>query len=397
MKPRLRPVLPTLKPGVVGRAKPSSALPFPLGSDRSQLWYLGRNAIYAALGELDLRAGDPVLVPSYTNGVEVAALAARGLAVHQVQVTADFQLDLDDLERQLVRTRARLVVAIQYLGFPKPLKEVARLCRVFEAKLLEDCALSFLSTHPDGTPAGLEGDFAIFSVYKTLPVPDGAALVVNDPTLRLPPPPQEPALASSVSGIGRLLLNGARSGGIGGQVAAAGLDAARRLASLAFSRAGVERTAAGSMRFETKRLAWGASKFTQAILPRLDYAQIFSQRRANFVRLREKLADVPTFFETLPAGACPLFYPVIVSDKKRVMSYLAEKGIETVDFWSTWHASAPPEGFPKIAKLRQSVVELPCLQDLDEEDMDFIAAAVRESLAPARSRVFVPETAPATA
>lgn len=397
MKPRLRPVLPTLKPGVAGRSRPSSALPFPLGSPRSQLWYLGRNAIYAALGELDLRAGDPVLVPSYTNGVEVAALAARGLAVHQVQVTPDLQLDLDDLERQLIRTRARLVVAIQYLGFPKPLKEVVRLCRVFDAKLLEDCALSFLSAHPDGTPAGMEGDFSIFSVYKTLPVPDGAVLVVNDPTLRLPPEPQEPALSSSVSGIGRLVLAGARSGGWAGQVAAGGLDAARRIASLAFSRAGVERTAAGSMRFETRRLGWGASRFTRALLPRLDYAQIIAQRRANFVRLRERLADVPTLFETLPAGACPLFYPVIVSGKKRVMAHLAQKGIETVDFWSTWHAAAPPHAFPDVARLRASVVELPCLQDLDESDMDFIAGAVRESLAPARNKVFVPDATPQTA
>lgn len=397
MKPRLRPVLPTLKPGVVGRAKPASSLPFPLASPRSQLWYLGRNAIYAALGELDLRAGDAVLVPSYTNGVEVAALAARGLAVHQVQITPDFQLDLDDLERQLVRTRARLVLAIQYLGFPKPLKEVVRLCRVFDAKVLEDCALSFLSAHPDGTPAGLEGDFAIFSVYKTLPVPDGAALVVNDHGLRLPPEPKEPASSSSVSGIGRLLLSGARSGGIAGQVAAAGLDAARRLASLAFSRAGVERTAAGSMRFETKRLAWGASRFTRRILPRLDYEQIVAQRRANFLRLRERLSDVPTFFETLPAGACPLFYPVIVSDKQRVMARLAGKGIETVDFWSTWHAAAPPDAFPNVARLRTSVVELPCLQDLGEPDMDFIAASLREALAPSRNKAFVPEAAPATA
>lgn len=387
---KLRPVLPTLGPTTLGvrRSKP---LPFPLESPRHQLWYLGRNAIYAALGALDLHPGDPVIVPSYTNGVEVAALAARGLVIHQVRIsTADFRIDRNHLEELLGRAKAKLVLAIQYLGFPDDVEDIARMCREYDAILLEDCALSFLAKHPDGRWAGTTGDLAIFSVYKTLPAPDGAALVVNAAGIGMPGAPREPELASSLSGIGRLVLAGARSGGFAGQLAAAGLDAARKMAAKGFDRAGVERTAAGSMRFESKRLAWGASRFTRAILPRLDYHRIVDARRRNFLRLRARLGDVPTFFQTLPDGACPLFYPIIVPDKNRVIRALAAKNVETVDFWSTWHAAAPPDGFPEIARLRRSVVELPCLQDLDEYDMDVIAKAVTAALAPSRDRVSVP-------
>lgn len=392
---KLRPVLPTLGLTTVGRKRPTEELPFPLASPRHQLWYLGRNAIYGALGEMGLIAGDAVIVPSYTNGVEVAALAARGLAVHQVRIGPDFGLDPNSLEETLVRTRARLVLAIQYLGFPVDLTEVAALCKKHDAILFEDCALSFLAKHPDGRDAGSTGDVAIFSVYKTLPVADGAALVVNTTNFSLPPTPTEPDMASAASGIGRLLLAGARTGGGAAWVASAALNAARRAAALAFSRAGVERTAAGSMRFESKRLPWGASRFTRAILPRLDYAQIVEQRRRNFVRLRERLADVPTFFRTLPAGACPLFYPVVVPDKKRVIDVLGARGIETVDFWSTWHPAAPPDGFPEVTRLRGGVVELPCLQDLDENDMDVVADAVVDALGASRSQVAVPALATA--
>lgn len=390
---RRRPVLPTLGLGTVGRRRALGTLPFPLASPRHQLWYLGRNAMYAAVGETGLAAGDPVIVPSYTNGVEVAALAARGLVIHQVPLGADFGFDLDTLERTLRRARARLVLAIQYLGFPVDLTEVAALCRRHGALLFEDCALSFLARHPDGRPAGSTGDMAVFSVYKTLPVADGAALVVNAPEISLPGPPSEPDLASSVSGLGRLLLAGARTRGGAARLAGVALGVARRAAALAFSKAGVERTAAGSMRFESRRLPWGASRFTRTLLPRLDYASIVNGRRRNFLRLRQRLAEVPTFFRSLPAGACPLFYPVIVADKRRLIDVLGSRGIETVDFWSTWHPAAPPDAFPEIARLRRSVVELPCLQDLDEADMDVIAAAVLDALGASRNRVAAPALA----
>lgn len=387
---KLRPVLPTIRPGTLGRRQPPARLPFPLGATKHQLWYLGRNALYAALGELGLKQGDPVIVPSYTNGVEVAAIAARGLAVHQVRIGADFALDLDHLEETFRRTHARMVLAIQYLGFPSDLTEVAMLCRRHDAVLFEDCALSFLARHPDGRPAGSTGDLAIFSVYKTLPVPDGAALVVNAARIGMPPPPSEPDLASSASGIGRILLSGAQMGGLVSRTAGAALTGVRRVAAAAFSRAGVERTAAGSMRFETKRLPWGASRFTRAILPRLDYAAVVERRRRNYLRLRERLPEVGTFFPTLPAGACPLAYPLVVPDKARLIRALTARSIESVDLWSTWHAAAPPDDFPEIARLRRSVVELPCLQDLDEDDMDVISDVVRDALGRSRNRIAVP-------
>lgn len=378
---KLRPVLPTLRPEVLSlRPAPQATLPFPLGRPRTQLWYLGRNAIYAALEALGLEEGESVIVPSYTNGVEVAAIAARGLVPRQVRVRSDFSIDVDDLDRLLEETGARLVLAVHYLGFAQPIDAIMAVARRHGARVFEDCALSFLARFPDGRPVGSVGDLAVYSVYKTLPVPDGALLVVNDPSIPMPKAPLDPQMASSVSGLGRLVLNGARMGGPLGQGAASALDLSRRAAAAAFARAKVERTAAGSMRFETKRLPWGASRFTRAILPRLDYAAIVERRRRNFLRLRERLADVPTFFDHLPAGACPLFYPVIVEDKEAVMRHLATRNIETVNFWSTWHPSTPPDAFPEIAHLRAHVVELPCLQDLDERDMDVIAGAVLEAI-----------------
>lgn len=378
---KLRPVLPTLRPGTLSLGvTPPEDLPFPLNAKRVQLWYLGRNAIYAALGALGMKPGETVLVPSYTNGVEVAAIAARRLNVVQVRIKPDFTLDLEDLDEKLRVTRAKLVLAIHYLGFTQPIDAIMTIARRHGARVFEDCALSFLAKLPDGRPVGSVGDLAIYSLYKTLPVPDGAALVINDPSIPDPVAPQEPDLSSSMSGVGRLALNGARSGGLTGQSAALALELARRGAGWWFQRKKYVRTAAGSMKFETHRLPWGASRFTRAILPRLDYASIALRRRKNFLRLRERLASVPTFFKTLPAGACPLFYPILVEDKDAMMHSLSARGIESVNFWSTWDPSAPPHDYPEIAWLRSHCVEIPCLQDLGPDDMDFIADMVLDSL-----------------
>ena len=395
---KLHPVLPTLRAGTVAvKPAPQAQLPFPLNltNGRTQLWYLGRNAIYAALGILDLKEGDTVLVPSYTNGVEVAAIVARGLKVHQVRIKPDFTMDLDDLDRAFGETKSKLVLAIHYLGFAQPIDGVMTIARKHGARVFEDCALSFLAKQPDGRPVGSVGDLAIYSVYKTLPVPDGAILVVNDPTLKMPEAPVEPDAASSVSGVGRLVMNGARMGGVLGQGAAMALDMARRTAASLMNRAKVERTAAGSMKFETKRLPWGASRFTRSILPRLDYEQIVAQRRANFLHQRNRLAFVPTFYKELPEGACPLFYPIIVDDKQAMMDGLNARGIENVNFWSTWDPATPPYEFPEIGYLRQHVVEIPCLQDLDLAGMDRICDAVLAILARKTERAVAPDLVPA--
>ena len=57
---------------------------------------------------------------------------------------------------------------------------LAELCRRRNMRLVEDCALALLSA--DGSlPLGTAGDWAVFCLYKTLPLPNGALLVQNTP------------------------------------------------------------------------------------------------------------------------------------------------------------------------------------------------------------------------
>src|SRR5258706_13697702 len=61
--------------------------------------------------------------------------------------------------------------------------ELTDLCRRREMLLVEDCALSLLSETAYGGALGSFGQWSVFCLYKTLPLPNGALLVQNEQRL----------------------------------------------------------------------------------------------------------------------------------------------------------------------------------------------------------------------
>src|SRR5829696_8995461 len=160
--------------------KPASkpAACFPFNAPRLS-FYRARNAIYHLFRELQaLTPSLTVLVPDYNSGNEVLALQAAGATVHFYRIGRDMQPDIEDVERLCKRHDPDVLYVIHYLGWPQPLSALAALCQQRSMLLVEDCALSLLS-EPDGQPLGSTGDWSIFCLYKTLPVPNGALLVQN--------------------------------------------------------------------------------------------------------------------------------------------------------------------------------------------------------------------------
>ena len=61
-----------------------------------------------------------------------------------------------------------------------------------------------------------------------------------------------------------------------------------------------------------------------------------------------------------------------------MLARLAARGIEAVDFWRVGHPAVPPGTFPEVDRMRQTILEIPCHQDLSPGTIDRIAAAVIE-------------------
>ena len=63
------------------------------------------------------------------------------------------------------------------------------------------------------------------------------------------------------------------------------------------------------------------------------------------------------------------------------------RGIEAVDLWREGHRACDPLEFPEATRLRTSVVEVPCHQDLTLPTLERVARAIRHvlSMEPPRS------------
>lgn len=371
------PALPTLWPGMLSPLAPVRPPPFPFGAPRVTHYYLARNAVWHGARLLGL-AGREVLVPAYHHGVEVGALAHAGAVPVFVRVDARMRLDLEDLEAR-IGPRTRALYVIHYAGFAQPMDEINGIARRRGLLVVEDCALSLLAA--EGTrPLGSTGHLGVFCFYKTLPVPNGGALVVNDPAIAGSVPRPDPApLASTLShATGALLANAALRLGAPGEALRAGV---RRGYALARGASGLAPISTGTMSFDPATKDLGMSGVSEAIARRCDPDAVVAARRRNYFLVLGRLRDrVPPVFSELPAGAAPLFYPLLCDDKAAVQARLAARGIETVDFWREGHALCPVGEFPEVDALRRRVLELPIHQDLDAGDVAHVARCAREAL-----------------
>jgi dTDP-4-amino-4,6-dideoxygalactose transaminase len=371
------PSLPTLWPGMLSPLAADRPAPFPFGAPRVTRFYLARNAVYHGARLLGLQ-GREVLVPAYHHGVEVGALAAAGAVPRFVRVDGRMRLDLEDLEAGIGR-RTGAIYVIHYAGFAQPMDDVNALAHRHGLPVIEDVALSLLAAE-GSRPLGSTGTLGIFCFYKTLPVPNGGALVVNDPDVKgeVAAPHGAPLVSTLSHATGSLLANAAfRLGEVGEAIR----TVARRTYAFVRGTSGLHPISTGTPVFDPRAVDLGMSGLSAAIARHLDADAIVAARRRNYFLLLGRLRDrVPPVFPELPAGACPLFYPLLCEDKRSVAARLSARGVETVDFWRYGHPLCPEERFPEVQGLRRRVLEIPVHQDLTADDVAYVARAVREAL-----------------
>ncbi len=371
------PSLPTLDPFLVLRPPQTPWRRWPgLEGGGAQLFYLARAGVFRAIRHFLGGGPGVVLMPAYHHGVEVEAVRAAGATVRFYRVDAEMRVDLDDVRARLEAPDVRVLYLTHYAGFAQPVAEVAALARARGVPLFEDCALSLFSHTPEGVPLGATGDAACYCLYKTLPLPHGGLLRAPESALATPGEP--PPLLSTLHHAAGLFLADLelRAPGIGRGVRALARGLARRTVDTV-----VETVKTGTMHLDPRELELGASALVEHLASRFEPEDIIARRRANFIRLAEAIGDVvPVVGAPLAPGVCPLFVPVRVADKPRLHRALTARGIDAIDFWSTGDPAASGDAFPEVARLRREILELPCHQALDDDDVDLVAAAVREEL-----------------
>jgi CelD/BcsL family acetyltransferase involved in cellulose biosynthesis len=343
-------VWPPLPPAAAAR-RPVARLPFPLAEPGCTLLAKGRHALYAGARALGL-SGE-VLVPAYCHGSEVEALVRAGLEPRWYAGGPALEPDEDELEG-LLGPHTRALHVTHYLGFPQDGGRWRRWCDERGLVLIEDGAQSWLAETPDG-PVGSFAHLAIVCLYKSVGVPDGAALLVE----------AEPE-AGAPAGSGAAVAARKAAAWVAGRSALAGTLVSRR-----DRRPGEDDLSLGEWRS-------GPSAATRVLLPRLARPEVAPARRAAYEALLEELGErVPRPFDSLPAGASPFAFPLETEEKDALLDRLAARGVNALDLWSQTPPHPGADGFPEVDRRRRTTVCLPSHQELGPEGVEHVLRAVR--------------------
>jgi dTDP-4-amino-4,6-dideoxygalactose transaminase len=278
-----------------------------------------------------------------------------------------------------------VIYVIHYFGFAQALEPVVELCRNKGLYLVEDCALSLL-TEVGGRRIGTQGDLAIYNFPKVLPVPDGGALVVNNPELQGGAwTERTPGMVSIMGNLSRLFR----------QSLLRGLPevVVRRLFATLRGSAESQASRAGESRPEMPRSYYFGSamrdrKISAAsrwLMARMDFAEIRLRRRLNYSLLLKQLSQTPGvqfLFDDLPAGVCPLCLPILVRGARQMARKLTAMSIPAIPWWKGYHRSFPDAGgFEEAGYLKDNMLALPIHQQLDARAVEFVGEKVRECMA----------------
>jgi len=338
-------------------------------------FYRARNAIFHLFRALKSQNDHvTVLVPDYNSGNEILALEAAGADLRYFPVGHDGQINVAEIDRLCEIHRPDVLYVIHYLGWPQPIRQLADLATRRGLWLVEDCALALLSDC--GTqPLGSFGQWSVFCLYKTLPLPNGACLVENGEHLAGLDDLQlhQAGLPSVLGRAAELVVRNMRTRSDGLGIA---MESMKRAAGRAAAAMEVPRAKIGDIGFDIAETDLAMSDISARLLKRLNVEDIRARRIANYRRLADQLAGrVMLLHDELPAGACPLVLPILAEDKRDTAEALRACGVDALEFWNYGARDEDGEG-AHARFLRKHVLGLPIHQDLDARHMDYVASQV---------------------
>lgn len=357
----------------------------PAGQGAFECWYgkeatgfsHARGALWQGIKRLNLGKADTVLVPSYHCGVEIEAVLQAGVRTEFYRVKDDMTVDLRVLKEK-IRADCKAVLVIHYYGFAQPIEEIRQLCRRHNLFLLEDCAHALFSRY-GGQPLGTYGDLAVFSPTKSLALPDGGLLLINNPataTVIRTKRPRDAVVWKRALG----LLARSLEDKWDNKMLRAGVGASRSV-----GRSWVPIDPGGSyhrgMSFHVSMGDLGMSNISRRLLNGTSIESVIGKRREHYQRILEGIRDSDSWkvcFPSLPEGITPLFFPIrVAGDSRRDLQRVLEGlGIGTFVFGEQLHPRLRQEEYPEARALAREVLCLPVHQALSKREVASILEAM---------------------
>lgn len=334
----------------------------------------GRTALAWAFKALGLVPGDGVLLPAYHCLAMVEPLEWLGLKPLFYRLHDDLSINFDDLETNL-DPAAKALVAVHYFGFPQDGPRLRAFCDATGLALVEDCAHSFYGDHPGGPP-GSFGDFTIGSLPKFFPLRGGGCLLSTRRDL----PEQVLAAQGRRADLQALVLD-LQTAHYYGRLRAlrpgtTGLAAlAKGLGLLGLGRD------TGQMAYSAAGLDFAASRLATTTVKTSDHGRIAARRRHNYKRLCGLLADLPGITLLKPElepGVVPYMVPLRIPALRQIFASLEDGAVPMQRFGQFLATDLDPAFCPVSSDLSHHGLQLPCHQNLQEEEILWIVERLSE-------------------
>lgn len=131
---------------------------------------------------LNIRAGDEIIMPSYTFVSTANAFVLRGGVPVFVDIREDtLNIDEKKIENAITR-KTKAIVPVHYAGMACEMDSIVEIANEYKLKVVEDAAQALMSTYK-GRNLGSIGDLGAFSFHETKNIisGEGGALLVNNP------------------------------------------------------------------------------------------------------------------------------------------------------------------------------------------------------------------------
>ncbi len=141
----------------------------------------GRTSLMAILRNLNLKAGDEVILQAFTCNAAVNPIQWAGLKPVYIDCNEeDFNVDIEDLKRK-INPKSKVLIVQHTFGLPANMDEVLNIVRENNLILIEDCAHS-LGAEYKGRKIGTFGKAAFFSFSRDKIISSvyGGMVVTND-------------------------------------------------------------------------------------------------------------------------------------------------------------------------------------------------------------------------
>ena len=145
----------------------------------------GTAALEVAMGAINLKPGDEVIMPTFTiMSCAVAVIAYGGIPVFVDSEPDTWNMDVSQIEKKITK-RTKAIMAVHIYGHPTDITPLMKLAKKHKLLVIEDAAEA-IGAEYRGKRCGSFGDISCFSFYpnKTITTGEGGMLLTNNKKFR---------------------------------------------------------------------------------------------------------------------------------------------------------------------------------------------------------------------